>query len=96
MDTLSLGAKYSCDIKKDKPHGFLSGLKWSPDKNTTVKYTMDCSLVNQIWLSHKLENGCKLNASFKSNMNQYGPSAPAYNGFMGYPFNYGFVFKMDN
>jgi len=57
--TLSLGSKYTYHHSKDLPNKFTTGLKWSPDKVTTFKANMDCSLLNQFIFSHTLDNGTK-------------------------------------
>lgn len=94
--TLSFGSRYTYHHSKDKQHGFITGLKWAPDKFTTVKANVDRSLLNQLSFNHILANGTRQVMNVQSNLAQWEPNAPAYKGgYMNYPFNYRFVIKHD-
>lgn len=99
-NNLSLGAHYSYQHPKDetqKPdHSGKFGVKYTGDKSTTLRATVDHDLNNQINAVHRLSDSCTMNFTLEQNIRSYFKSDyKSSGGFMGYPFKYGLVFKLD-
>jgi len=91
---LSLGTKYDHGIKNRKP-GFVLGGQWLASKDTTIRKTLNAGLDMKTFLSHRLNSHSSLMCNFETNLKQFLPEAEAYKGYMGYPFKWGMVLKID-
>merc|ERR1719281_1278138 len=95
-DKTSLGCQYTYDNEnKEMPHGFTMGVKYVGDKNTTVRATADCHMNSKLNVSHRLSDSCSMNFTFQHNLASWTGDHAYKKGFLGYPFNYGLVFKLD-
>jgi len=77
-------------------HKFTMGVKWTADKDTTVRSSIDCDLLYKMNVQHKLSDSTSVGLTTQTNLYQYFPNAPKYEGGrFGYPLNFGFVWKLD-
>lgn len=100
-NNLSFGSKYTYtegdhkDAEK-RPHMVVAGMQYVADKNSTVRFTVDSEMKSVGHLSHKLNDSCTMLLNLSTNYRQFLPNATPYEkGYMGYPFNYGMVFKVN-
>lgn len=96
-DNMSVGAHYTYDQDdKDRQHRGAVGVKYVGDKDTTIRATADCCMNSKLNVSHRLSSSCSMNFTFQHNLLSWTSADHTYKkGFLGYPFNYGLVFKLD-
>jgi len=96
-DNTSLGCQYSFDKEQDagKEHAFSFGVKYVGDKDTTVRASADCHMDSKLNVSHRLSDSCTMNFTFGHNLWSWTRGHENNKQFLGYPWNYGLVFKLD-
>jgi len=71
-------------------------MKYVGDKNTTIRTSTDHKMDSKVMVSHRLTDSCTMNATFGHNLKSWLDGTKAHSsGFLGYPWNYGLVFKLD-
>jgi len=79
-----------------KENNAIVGMSYVADKETSIRATADMCLNVQSHVTHKLNNNLSLMFNFNSNLKQFLPSPKApMNGYMGYPFKFGLVMKVN-
>jgi len=98
-DKMSLGAHYTYDTSdkhKEEPHHWHAGMKYVGDKDTTFRMTTNNHLMTKMMVTHRLTDSSTMNFTFGHNLRSWVDGSKAYSkGFLGYPWNYGLVFKID-
>lgn len=96
-DHTSLGCHYTFDkTKPDTPHHWHLGVKYVGDKDTTFRVTTNNDMDTKMMVTHRLSDSSTMNFTFGHNLRSWVDGSKAYSkGFLGYPFNYGLVFKLD-
>jgi len=94
----SLGCHYTFDKSKEatSPHLWNLGMKYVGDKDTTLRVTANNDMDAKMMVSHRLTDSSTMNLTASHNLKSWVDGSKAHSkGFLGYPWNYGLVFKLD-
>jgi len=96
-DKTSVGAHYTYMKTKADPNHWHIGMKYVGDKNTTCRVMTNNELNCKMNVTHRLSDKNTMMFTFGHNLKSWVNGSKAYEkGFLGYPWSYGLVFKLED